>query len=173
LLPVTKFVMCKDVHKMVLFSTTNVLIKKKKTNYESTFTCLHFYICCTRRSSLSENLCFYSTSFYSSTDLLPFYLQVSHRVLIKLQSLKKTKLGCSLHTFNCDFFDSTQMCVHTHLCTKWSDMTIRVERPHPSLVIQQTGITTRTILSVKMNRENSHTLLCPEWGSNPIPSDPQ
>jgi hypothetical protein len=33
--------------------------------------------------------------------------------------------------------------------------------------------TTRTILSVKMDRENSLTLLWPEWGSNPIPSDPQ
>jgi hypothetical protein len=32
--------------------------------------------------------------------------------------------------------------------------------------------TTRTIVSVKMDRENSLTLL-PEWGSNPIPSDPQ
>jgi hypothetical protein len=28
-------------------------------------------------------------------------------------------------------------------------------------------------LSVKMDRENSLTLLCPEWGSNIIPSDPQ
>jgi hypothetical protein len=33
--------------------------------------------------------------------------------------------------------------------------------------------TTRTILSVKMDRENSLTLFWPEWGSNPIPSDPQ
>jgi hypothetical protein len=33
--------------------------------------------------------------------------------------------------------------------------------------------TTRTILSVKMDREHSLTLLWPEWGSNPIPSDPQ
>jgi hypothetical protein len=30
--------------------------------------------------------------------------------------------------------------------------------------------TTWTILSVKMDRENSLTLLWPEWGSNPIPS---
>jgi hypothetical protein len=34
-------------------------------------------------------------------------------------------------------------------------------------------VDTRTILSVKMDRENSLTLLLPEWGSNPIPSDPQ
>jgi hypothetical protein len=33
--------------------------------------------------------------------------------------------------------------------------------------------TTRTILSVKMDRENSLTLLLPECGSNPIHSDPQ
>jgi hypothetical protein len=65
--------------------------------------------------------------------------------------------------------------------------TIRVLRPHPPLVSWQTGIiipgnggvgtlqlwTTRTILSVKMDRENSLTLLLLEWGSNPIPSDPQ
>jgi hypothetical protein len=37
-----------------------------------------FYTCCTRRSSLSKNVCFDPTSFYFSTDLLPFYLQVSH-----------------------------------------------------------------------------------------------
>jgi hypothetical protein len=30
-----------------------------------------------------------------------------------------------------------------------------------------------TILSVKMDRENSLTLLLPDWGSNPIPSDPE
>jgi hypothetical protein len=33
--------------------------------------------------------------------------------------------------------------------------------------------TTRTILSVKMDRENRLTLLWPEWGSSLIPSDPQ
>jgi hypothetical protein len=33
--------------------------------------------------------------------------------------------------------------------------------------------TTRTILSVKMDRENSLTLLWSDWGSNPMPSDPQ
>jgi hypothetical protein len=30
-----------------------------------------------------------------------------------------------------------------------------------------------SMLSVKMDRENILTLLWPEWGSNPIPSDPQ
>jgi hypothetical protein len=56
------------------------------------------------------------------------------------------------------------------MCT-CNDMTIRVLRPHPPLLIQQTGIiipgnggvgtlqlwTTRSILSVKMDRENSLT----------------
>jgi hypothetical protein len=73
---------------------------------------------------------------------------------------------------------------HPHYCD-W--LTIRVLRPHPPLVIRQTGIiisgnggvgtlqlwSTRTILSVKMDRENSLTLLWPQWGSNPVPSDPQ
>jgi hypothetical protein len=35
-------------------------------------------------------------------------------------------------------------------------------------------LTTRTVLSVKMDKENSLTLLWPEWRLNPIPaSDPQ
>jgi hypothetical protein len=64
---------------------------------------------------------------------------------------------------------------------------LRVLRPNPPFMIRQTGITipgnggvwtlqlwiSRTILSVKMDRENSITLLLPKWGSNPIPSDLQ